>query len=55
MSIVKQNVPDYYPYMYLDGHTPEEILAAAHKMILDRAAEKNAVPKVHITSEVKLK
>ena len=20
------HVPDYYPYMYLDGYTPEEIM-----------------------------
>ncbi len=26
-----QNIPEYYPYMYLDGYTPQEILCAAHR------------------------
>lgn len=28
------HVPDYYPYMYLDGYTPEEIMYASHKKVM---------------------
>jgi len=28
-----RNVPDYYPTMYMDGYTPEQILYAHHKMM----------------------
>ena len=26
--------PDYYPSMYLDGYSPEEILNAAHRTMM---------------------
>ena len=26
--------PDYYPSMYLDGYSPEEILNAAHRTMI---------------------
>lgn len=26
-----KNLPDYYPYMYLDGYTPEQIMEAMHR------------------------
>ena len=26
-----KNLPEYYPYMYLDGYTPEQILEALHR------------------------
>ena len=55
MSIVKQNIPDYYPYMYLDGFAPEEILNAVHQKMWTDITKKEAIPKVHITSEVRLK
>ena len=37
MSLIDENfknIPDYYPYMYLDGYTPEEILYASHKKVM---------------------
>lgn len=27
------HIPEYYPYMYLDGYTPTEIMIAAHRKI----------------------
>ena len=59
------HVPDYYPYMYLDGYTPEEIMQASNqkpmKNIKEREAAKaaeadvNEFPEVKIISEVKIK
>ena len=39
-----RQIPEYYPTMYMDGYTPEQILHAAHrKMVreyLEREKEK---------------
>lgn len=26
-----KNLPEYYPFMYLDGYTPEQIMEAMHR------------------------
>ncbi len=31
MEQLVRKIPDYYPTMYLDGYTPEEILYAARR------------------------
>ena len=49
---------NYYPTMYLDGYTPEEILTAAHRTFIQEAEgfqEEEGYGNVHITSEVKIK
>ena len=28
---MSNRVPEYYPYMYLDGYTPAEVMCAVHK------------------------
>lgn len=58
-------IPDYYPTMYKDGYTPEQILHAARRKIVreheerkaaQRAeAEANEIPEVKITSKVVIK
>ena len=58
-------IPDYYPTMYMDGYTPEQIMYAAHKkmqrMYEEREAAKraeaeaNETPNVKIISEVKIR
>ena len=58
-------IPDYYPTMYRDGYTPEQIMYAAHRKIrkdyeareaAKRAeAEANEIPEVKITSKVVIK
>ena len=30
------NLPEYYDSMYLDGYEPWQIMAAAHKTMIDR-------------------
>lgn len=53
-----RNIPDPYPYMYLDGYTPYEILqATSHKMYnnhLERQ-EEAIIPTVHFNTTVKIK
>ena len=49
------NLPKYYPSMYLDGYTPEQILATAHKDMIEEYTAEPEGYEVHITSEVKLK
>ena len=58
-------IPDYYPTMYKDGYSPEQIRYAAHRkirrdyearMAAQRAeAEANEIPEVRITSKVVIK
>lgn len=50
-------IPEYYPTMYLDGYTPEQIMIAMRKKMrgLTRPAPQEPPFEVHITSEVKLK
>ena len=35
-----RNVPEYYPYMYLDGYTPDQIMYAHHKMMRKQIEER---------------
>ena len=37
MSLIEKikPIPDYYPSMYLDGYTPQDILNAAHKTMTE--------------------
>ena len=37
-----KKIPDYYPTMYLDGYTPDQILHAARRGIIQRHRERKA-------------
>ena len=60
-----RQIPDYYPTMYRDGYSPEQILYAVHrKMSKDYEAreaerraevEANDIPEVKIASKVVIK
>ncbi len=60
-----RKIPDYYPTMYKDGYSPEQILHAARRKILREhearqaakrvEAEAMEIPEVKITSEVKIR
>jgi hypothetical protein len=41
-------LPEFYKEMYLDGYTPEEIVMAAHKKIMDQHEERQSVKAVEI-------
>lgn len=61
MTIMEQlngDIPEYSRYMYLQGYTPEQIMAALHKKMLREAKERadaEKIPVVKIISEVKIK
>ena len=58
-------IPDYYDTMYMDGYTPEQIMYAAHRKMVQEIearkaaqrakAEENEIPNVKIISEVKIR
>ena len=57
----QRNIPDPYPYMYLDGYTPYEILqATSRKMYNDHLARKEEadniiIPTINFNTTVKIK
>lgn len=51
----KKHIPDYYPSMYLDGYSPEEILIARRKSMLAALDNTDEGFEVKIVSEVKKK
>ncbi len=53
-----RNIPEYYPTMYLDGYTPEEIRFALRRKMLENIEsqeEDNEPQTVKVVSEVKLR
>lgn len=57
-----RQIPEYYPTMYLDGYTPEEIMhAASRKMYNDylvrkeEAAQEVYIPTINFKTTVKIK
>ena len=53
-----RQIPEYYPIMYLDGYTPEQILHAAHRKVYQDYTERKEaeqIPTLNIKSVVKIK
>ena len=48
-------VPEYYPTMYMDGFTPEQIRYALKKKIMREYEDTHAINEIRITSRVKIK
>ena len=48
-------VPEYYPTMYMDGFTPEQIRYALKKKILREYEDAHTINEIKITSRVKIK
>ena len=46
-----RQVQDYYPTMYRDGYTPEQIIMAKRRQMM----QSQTVNEIKITSEVKIK
>ena len=49
-----RKIPDYYPTMYMDGYTPEQILHAAKRGIMQRHRERKAEQAVKTQVEAAL-
>ena len=50
----QRKTPEYYPGMYLDGYSPDQILAAKHRQMFQEQEDGETV-NVMISSEVKSK
>lgn len=53
-----RNLPQqYYPTMYQDGYTPEQILMTVHRDMYERFLDRqeDADPEIVVTSEVTVK
>ena len=50
-----RNIPDYYPTMFMDGYSPQQIWTARRRDIFKRLAERDKETEIKITSEIKLK
>lgn len=55
IDYMTRKTPDYYPSVYLDGYSPQEILFAARRSMLNRIEESRQVDVIRIISEVKVK
>ena len=53
----QQPIPEYYRWMNLDGYTPEEILRASHRKMIDtmQKDEEDEDYQISVKSEVKVK
>jgi len=50
-----RKIPSYYPSMYMDGFSPDEILMAARQKMLEGLEEDQPTEGVKIISEVKIR
>lgn len=55
LSDYNDKIPDYYPTMYLDGYTPEQIMYAAKRGMLQRYRERKAEQTVQTAMEAALR
>ena len=55
LSDYYDKLPDYYPTMYLDGYTPEQIMYAAKRGMLERYRERKAEQIVQNVVEASLR
>ena len=55
LSDYYDKLPDYYPTMYLDGYTPEQIMYAAKRGMLQRYRERKAEQTVQTAMEAALR
>ena len=58
MSLMEKKdgqIPDYYPTMYMDGYTPEQILHAVRREMIQRHRERKAEQAVKTQVEAALR
>ena len=55
IDYIYRQIPEYYPTMYLDGYSPQEIMTAFHNTMYAQIEERTSIPEVVIKSEVKVK
>ena len=50
-----RQIPAYYPTMYQDGFSPEQIMFARHRDMMDEYEERNSIPTFHLVSHIEVK
>ena len=50
-----RKVPSYYSTMYKDDYTPEEILYALHRDMINDYEERNSLPTFKLVSKIEVK
>ena len=50
-----RKIPDYYPTMYMDGYTPDQILHAVRRGMIQRYQERKAEQAVRTQVEAALR
>ena len=50
-----RKIPDYYPTMYMDGYTPDQILHAVRRGMIQRYQERKAEQTVRTQEEAALR
>ena len=51
----KRQLPEYYPFMHLDGYTPEQVYASYRKMLGEMYSEAEPTTNINFSYEVKSK
>ena len=52
---LNRRIPEYYDGMYKDGFTPQEIITAAHKKMIQEYTAADPFQNIKIKSEIKIK
>ena len=52
---IYEDLPEYYPTMYLDGFTPEQVLMAQRKKMLNELNDSDDITEIIITTKEKIK
>ena len=48
-----RKIPDYYPTMYLDGYTPEQVYVSYKKMLREMYSQEEPTADINFSYEVK--
>lgn len=55
IDFIEGKLPEYYPTMYMDGYTPEEIKTAHAKKMKEMIADNDSVESLNINSSIEAK
>ena len=55
MDYYDRQIPAYYPTMYMDGFSPEQIMFAKRRDMMDDYEERNSIPTFHFVSQIEVK
>lgn len=53
IDYLDRQLPEYYPSMYLDGYTPEQVYASYKKMLREMYSQEEPTADINFSYEVK--